>query len=262
MNEATENPAEIYSIPLRPFLFPINISLLHFSFHLKKRLKDNIVNLNKKRKLQAEQLDLPKPKHKFCARSFACEPVSVFETNPGVESIFTNIKTEKAEGAAMDDESEPESAKDSSSFGVESDPAMSPYATENLFEGPSPSSGNFDSGDLKDTDHSSGFRKDNLAFLIGERSTLHDGSRAFQNLDENLLEFSNEVDYSCSEHGNDSFEQLTDKDIEDVLYSNGINPNKYVLSSGRWTVNQEAPSGTRKPTIDQEFEQYFSKLML
>ncbi|KAG2690606.1 hypothetical protein I3760_09G194700 [Carya illinoinensis] len=254
MNEATENAAEIYS------------------FHLKKRLNGNMVNLNKKRKLQAEQLDLPKPKHKFWARSFACESVSVFETNPEVESMFTNIKTEKTEEAAMDDELEPESVKDSSSFGADSDPAMSPYdeakvqleyyATENLSEGPSPSSGNFDSGDLKDTDHSSGFRKDNLAFLVGECSTLHDGSRAFQNLDENLLEFSNEVDYSCSEYRNDSFEQLTDKDIEDVLNSNGVNPNMYVLSSGRWTVNQEAPSGTRKPTIDQEFEQFFSQLML
>ncbi|KAA8518919.1 hypothetical protein F0562_016307 [Nyssa sinensis] len=82
------------------------------------------------------------------------------------------------------------------------------------------------------------------------------------NFDEHLLEFGNQIDYSCSEHGNDSIEQCMDKELEGFLYSNGVNSNNYVLSSGRWSANQETQPGTKKLTIDKEFEQYFSMLML
>jgi hypothetical protein len=79
-----------------------------------------------------------------------------------------------------------------------------------------------------------------LALLIGEHlPPHHDGLQAFQNLEEQLLEFYNEVDYTCSGYGNDSIEQYcTDKELEDIPFSNGVNPNMYVLSSGRWSVNQ------------------------
>ncbi|XP_051127498.1 protein FAR-RED-ELONGATED HYPOCOTYL 1-LIKE-like [Andrographis paniculata] len=43
-----------------------------------------------------------------------------------------------------------------------------------------------------------------------------------------------------------------------------VHPNNYILSSGRWSVNQDdrAQLGGEKLTIDKEFEQYFSMLML
>ncbi|XP_021744044.1 protein FAR-RED ELONGATED HYPOCOTYL 1-like [Chenopodium quinoa] len=44
--------------------------------------------------------------------------------------------------------------------------------------------------------------------------------------------------------------------LEGLLSSSGI------PSSDRWTVDREAHRGRQKPTIDQEFEQYFSTLML
>ncbi|GAB2272565.1 hypothetical protein Dimus_007386 [Dionaea muscipula] len=70
----------------------------------------------------------------------------------------------------------------------------------------------------------------------------------------------NKLDYIPSEFGHEG-NQLTDDELEDILYSNGFNPNVYMLSSERWNTDQEAQTGTRKPTIDQEFEQYFSMLM-
>ncbi|MFS8013856.1 putative protein FAR-RED ELONGATED HYPOCOTYL 1 [Helianthus anomalus] len=54
--------------------------------------------------------------------------------------------------------------------------------------------------------------------------------------------------------------------IEDLFCSNAVTSNNSVLSSGRWNVNQDAAAaaeqGTEKLTIDKEFEQYFSMLML
>ncbi|XP_072983974.1 uncharacterized protein [Typha latifolia] len=55
----------------------------------------------------------------------------------------------------------------------------------------------------------------------------------------------------------------SDEEIEDaMLYSNCPLPNAFSLSSGLWSTRQDARLGARKPTIDQEFEQYFSMLML
>ncbi|KAI3819053.1 hypothetical protein L1987_12875 [Smallanthus sonchifolius] len=48
--------------------------------------------------------------------------------------------------------------------------------------------------------------------------------------------------------------------MEDLFCSNSANNS--VLSSGRWNVNQDTEQGTEKLTIDKEFEQYFSMLML
>ncbi|KAG2285365.1 hypothetical protein Bca4012_034130 [Brassica carinata] len=105
---------------------------------------------------------------------------------------------------------------------------------------------------------------------------------------ENEIEMKEESSGSCSEdkmisfeshldfiYGTQNLEDFSDKDIENITYlddeeeeeqdeGNGCsNAAKYVLSSGRWTVDQDSPQHViNKPTIDQEFEQYFSTLML
>jgi hypothetical protein len=221
--------------------------MLLFSSHVNKGLRNNMANFNKKRKLRTGQLDLPIPKHKCCNRSFASEHVSVFEKNPELKSIFPHIITGKTEGATVGDESETESVKDSNSFAGDSDCVMSSYeanlplqyAKTYLFDKPSTSSVNGDSSSSEHAHHSFGSCKDKLALLIGEHPPPHlDGFQAFQNLEEQLLEICKEVDYTCSDYGNDSIEQCTDKELEDIPFSNGVNPNMFVLSSGRWSVNQ------------------------
>ncbi|KAK4432348.1 protein FAR-RED ELONGATED HYPOCOTYL 1 [Sesamum alatum] len=66
----------------------------------------------------------------------------------------------------------------------------------------------------------------------------------------------------CSEYRNEGIEHCTEKELENLLYSNGIAPGNYVLSSGRWSVNQDTQQEGKKLTIDKEFEQYFAMLML
>ncbi|RWW70318.1 hypothetical protein BHE74_00021999 [Ensete ventricosum] len=65
-----------------------------------------------------------------------------------------------------------------------------------------------------------------------------------------------------SELGKNSLEHL-DAEIEDLmLYSNDVAPHALLVSPERWSSGRDARLGTRKPTIDKEFEQYFSMLML
>ncbi|KOM58227.1 hypothetical protein LR48_Vigan11g126100 [Vigna angularis] len=106
----------------------------------------------------------------------------------------------------------------------------------------------------------------------GEADTFHDKEcdpsyhsadlQALKNLEEKILEIESCRDNLLQEYAKDSTEESTDMEFED-LFTKRENHHKYVLSSGRWDLNQEAQSGTtRAPTIDQEFEQYFSMLML
>ena len=136
----------------------------------------------------------------------------------------------------VDDESEPESAKGSNSFGGDSDSAMSTYDEAKLQpEYAKPYLFNMPSTSSDYTHYSLGSSKDTLASLSGGHPPTHrDGLQASE---EEHREFGNHVDYNCLEYG-ESIEQCTDKELEDILYSNGVNPNTYVLSSGRWEVNQ------------------------
>ncbi|KAL5549877.1 hypothetical protein UlMin_000053 [Ulmus minor] len=197
----------------------------------------------RKRKLQAEPLDLPFSKQKCCDR-----PVSIlFEVAKGVE-----------EGPPSDEGSEMESMNDSNSFIGESDTATSVYKKSKM---------EVEYGKTNDRPASSSyvnrvydcFEKESLKM---ENASSSKGELGFLNLEEQLLEFGSHTGYTGAEYKDESMENYTNEELSDVLSANGVNPNVYVLSSGRWTVNQEAASESRKPTIDQEFEQYFSMLML
>lgn len=189
-------------------------------------------------------MGLPISKHKCWDRSFASEAVSLFDKSPEVESLFINILAGKMEGAAVDDESEQESIKDCNSFAEDSDSALSAYgeaklqleyAKTYLVNRPSTSSAVSDRNSLRHTDYSFGSSKDKQVCLSGGKRPSY---QEFQNLEEHLLEFCNQVDNTCSEYGSNSIDQCIEKELEDIIYSNEVNPNMYVLSSGSWTVNQ------------------------
>lgn len=164
-----------------------------------------------------------------------------------MQSISTSLIKVKTREQIAEDRPEDELGKDSNSFSVDFDSATSVYgeaeiepefAKSYLYNRPSTSI-NCGTETVKDAkypldsltvvkDHSG---SGELAFL------QHDGGiQVLQNHEDHLLEFGNDADYINSEYGD--MEQCTDKGLEDILYSNGLNPNKYVLSSGRWTVNQ------------------------
>lgn len=239
-----ENPSEIHSFPVMNVLCPM-----------------------KKRKFHEEQLGLPITKSRCLEWVFPSgQSISMFDENLEVKNMIKQTLKRKIDGASLDDGSEPESGRGSNSFVGDSDSATSVYGDSKLgpvhaqtcqYDRPSTSSANGIS-------HSA----DELKYANGDQQPMHPHGeiQESQNLEEPIQEFGDQVDYIFAEYGDDCIEQCTDTGYEDLIYPNGLNPNTYVLSSGRWNVNQdnsEAQSGgSRKPTIDQEFEQYFSSLML
>lgn len=211
-------------------------------------------DVSKKRKLQAEQFGLPFPKHKCWDNHSSPKTLSILEENQEAEDLITEVVKESAGRQAIEDGSDLESAKDSNSFVGDSDYVMSVYGeakfeTEvskpGLSNEPSSSLLDFCQSNSKDIQcslHSTtatstvGAGKDESAFEAGEHGLDH--HELHQNLDEPIVEFGSHFDYTCTQDGIDSIEPYVDKELEDILYSNGVNPNRYVLSSGRWSVNQ------------------------
>ncbi|KAE8702481.1 Far-red elongated hypocotyl 1, putative isoform 2 [Hibiscus syriacus] len=223
------------------------------------------VDLNKKRKLKAEQLGLPLPKHQCWKQSLSLKPPPTLGSVTKIEGFSPCIF--KGKGGDDYDVSEIESAKDSNSLSEDSDTSMSmhadaKYSLFNSVSSWSPDWGSSSRGSHSDgtTVASSSVGKDVLSSPGDELETAD--ARLAENLQETLAEYGDDIDYIYSGYGNYTIEQYQDKEIEETIKSDGANPNVYVLSSGRWSVNQEAPETKRKPTIDQEFEQYFSTLML
>nr|XP_025648609.1 protein FAR-RED ELONGATED HYPOCOTYL 1 isoform X1 [Arachis hypogaea] len=175
----------------------------------------SFAEFNKKRKLQSDQLDLVRPKHKCWVGSFCSEHASMSDENQVLESVHNQMVKIRTDAAFLDERSEPESAKDSNSFMEDSDTAIS----------------------------------------VNKEAKLDVDTYLYEKEE-------NYAGHAYSEDGKDGAELAIEEEFEDFLLSNGVDPNMYVLSSGRRNVNREAQSSTRPPTIDQEFEEYFSMLML
>lgn len=245
----------------------------------------DMVDLSKKRKLQAEQFDLPIPKHKCCNRSLTSNPFPLLRGNQAVDDFCIHVTKGKTLGGATYDVSVTESGKDSNSFAEDSYYSVSQrdeyssYVAEDhkteteiekakiwVYDGTPSSSSNWPFSSSKELCNSwdsptmskgvSG--KDKSTSASSESCPCDDDK--YQYAENRLMETESHVDYICSGYEIESIEEY--KEIEEILYSNDTNPNVYVLSSGRWSVNKDAQQGSRKPTIDQEFEQYFSMLML
>ncbi|XP_039003098.1 protein FAR-RED-ELONGATED HYPOCOTYL 1-LIKE-like [Hibiscus syriacus] len=225
-----------------------------------------IVDLNKKRKLEAEQLGLPVSKHQCWKQILPPKPPTFVSIVDGALSTCTT----EVKGSDIYDASETGSDKDSNSFPRNSN-SMSSHAEAKFgtvysnylpYDKALTSSSNRGSISQGSRCSSSSSRSvEKAIFSPGEETEAAD-VELDENIEESLVEYGSHMDYICSEYGNYSIQQYQDKEIEELLEPNEAHPNDYVLSSGRWSVNQEAPPTTRKPTIDQEFEQYFSMLML
>lgn len=240
------------------------------SFLISEIRRADVIDLNKKRKLQAEHLGLPIAKLKCSDGSFRSKSLSMLDEILEVENLQTNV----IEGGATNDGFEQESAT-SNRYAEDSDSSItvhgeSSFQVENgkslPYDRPSSSSLNWASSSFKSHSYSSnsaaktegGSDKEQFTFVGEERQTFHQ----FDGLNEHLTEFGSHAEYLYSGLDLFSTEHFTEKEIEETIDSREGSPNVYVLSSGRRSYNQETQSGKRKPTIDQEFEQYFSSLML
>ncbi|KAF9595492.1 hypothetical protein IFM89_000580 [Coptis chinensis] len=262
MEEIDQNPSQIHR------------------FIVSKILHANVVDMSKKRKLLDMPLSSPIRKKKFWDKSRDSEFQTPFEEDPEAEEVSTTKKMEVnneevhhgAESVQM------VSAGDSNSFVEESDCAMSQY-TKSKFETQSlsmcpddqPVNSEPEFPKVSDCDKpstSSGIcdnnSKDRL-YSLDNRSIkkLCVEEEKLPFIEDEHLEFGYHADYIYSDHGTGQMEECLDTESKDaLLYSNGASSDLFILSSGRWKINQDAQAGMRKPTIDQEFEQYFSMLML
>ncbi|CAJ2670381.1 unnamed protein product [Trifolium pratense] len=207
----------------------------------------NIIEWNKKRKLQGFQLDLIRPKHKCRVESSSSEDESMIDESPILESANNHTVNRRTDAAFLDDRSEHESAKDSNSFIEDSDTSMSVNDDAKL---------EADSANTSLCVNRLNYSEDETFDSKYNPSYDDPDTQAMEIPEQHLLINSEYVKDS-------SDDQLIDKELEEFLISHGVIPDKYALSSGILILNQtEADSSIRPPTIDEEFEEYFSALML
>ncbi|KAK6152453.1 hypothetical protein DH2020_015088 [Rehmannia glutinosa] len=196
---------------------------------------NSIACLNKKRKSQNEPLEMPLPKHVCWSRRLG----------------LNQIESDKF---SREVESDPDSAKDSNSFQCNLDSTMSTYDETKTDHGyfirrasnePSTSSTSCAGTSLES-------RSLTASRSSGPGPDCPHCQYALQNSPSGYEGRFVEFDCSCSEYRNDDMENCRDNEIENMLFSNGIAP---ILGTD---TQQEG----KKLTIDKEFEQYFSMLML
>ncbi|CAI9301483.1 unnamed protein product [Lactuca saligna] len=211
------------------------MALLHTNIKMDESNEDpSAINRNK-RKSQNEDLNLPVSKH-------TCLEKSVSPSN--FQSDISHSRFNQTE-----------SAKDSNNFFEDADSVMSiyndsenelPYLKISPYDHHSSSSVNW-SGRVFDTSVNSVDRSETKSF--DEASYDFYMSQNFE-----------EEELDCGE--NETKQMEDEEALENFFCSNDVIPDNFVLSSGRWNVNQDGQQGTEKLTIDKEFEQYFSMLML
>uniref|UniRef100_A0A1D1YKM7 Uncharacterized protein n=1 Tax=Anthurium amnicola TaxID=1678845 RepID=A0A1D1YKM7_9ARAE len=216
----------------------------------------------KKRKLRYEQLGLPMSKHKFrdrCSSPSQGSPTQThLEDEQAPEKSTALCRTNRKVDAGHDPSGGSHSHSNSFVAGGGKSPAGMPPEELVLRSRPSTSSGirgntsswqnlySLDSRIPKKADH-----RDLTASLRGGYSDPED-------------EIQEEPEHGAlGDHG-ERIEECPDAAIEELmLYSNDMPSGALVHHpSGRWGFQQDARVGTMKPTIDQEFEQYFSMLIL
>ncbi|KAG6430668.1 hypothetical protein SASPL_108740 [Salvia splendens] len=227
--------------------------------------------LNKKRKLQDELLVMPLWKH-------ACWDYRLVSEFPSDSTI--DLKMVRGNISARGVESGPDSASNSYCFPSDTDMSMSSHddaktylsypiahASAKSCASSTLSDGKFSQIGLYSSENSSMLRKENSGKFESPsicedlKCLYHEyGLDLSENYRVHLLECGSDCGFS--EYHNEVIEGCVDEGVDNQLYSNEATDCNFVLSSGRWSVNQDSQEGTRKPTIDQEFEQYFSALML
>lgn len=213
------------------------------SFRSSEEHSSSSIDLKKKRKLQHDLsiLDMPSPKQRL--------------------RIGTNIFEEPIIRETQNDLEQENSENDSNSFVTTYDNLMASdvkVADENSItltvhqEQPSTSLNN----------SSNRVNKDSL-YSLESRGFKEVSDATTADLEE-ILQL--DLGHKVAEEMYSSFEEFEsegDAETESlVLYSNDVAPHSFLRSSGCWNLGQDAPLGIKKPTIDQEFEQYFSSLML
>ncbi|KAI3955380.1 hypothetical protein MKW98_018481 [Papaver atlanticum] len=231
-----------------------------YSALVDKTIYGSSVDLNKKRKLEDDQVDLPSPKHK-CG-----DPAS--EQGGGVSEDGTR-RLESPSGSnyfnfatAMSSYPDPKLEPNFLKVYTYNKPAKfeNVYPKTQIYDQPSTSYGSCGSNSFKSTDETGTSVREGNSTINKEfgGEILKDGVRFEEN---ELPGFEKYTDCINSEY--ETMEECPIMEDNDMnLDPNEAESNLFVLSSGRWDIDPDSRVDSRKPTIDQEFEQYFSMLML
>ncbi|XP_065854564.1 uncharacterized protein [Euphorbia lathyris] len=207
-------------------------------------LNESIFDLNKKRKLQADQFGLPLPKHKCWNHRVSTKPLDILEENQLVEDDLSSRLTEEP---TIEDGSEPEeSAEDSNSFMEDYDCVSSDAKFETDVSKPWSSTATSTTADwscnnVKDNQCSSdvttaGASAENEPVYEAEEydpSNYFDEIQGHQNIDDCIVEVDGEYIFR---HEIGSIEPF--KSFNKTLYSKKAKPDTPLLSSGSCSVNQ------------------------
>ncbi|XP_010937591.2 uncharacterized protein [Elaeis guineensis] len=246
------------------------------SIHSTEELSPSRVELNKKRKLQYEldDLGLPSPKHKFGDRFNTSGRGSLTEERPKrVENLLKEISIEIRDGleqledsdddsnSSIEDYDQTEGYVTAMALDIDAESGKS-FGKVVIQDWPSTSSNSFNSNILKS---SIDFLNMRNMIEANNREQAEGDGRQFDIGCETMEQRGPECeicDHLFAEFGKSASEHLDATTKDEMLYSNDVAPNAFVLPSGSWSTGHDARLDARKPTIDQEFEQYFSMLML
>lgn len=207
---------------------------MHYRFKISLLLDASIACLEKKRKLQDEQLEIPFPKQLCRGPSWdlSKEPKKIGsdefgkggESDP--ESINSNCFHSNSDSfMSIDDEAK--TSPDCPETGMSEEPSTSSASWAGTSSGTS-----LYSTENRPSVSTSTSEPESLSTNEQHDCPEHQHGK-------HVMEFGSNVDLGFSEYGHAELINYTEKELEDLLYSNGVGPgSSYILSSGRWPVNQ------------------------
>ncbi|KAH9606376.1 hypothetical protein KSS87_017280 [Heliosperma pusillum] len=230
---------------------------------IKKNMNLDAVNLKKRKLLPgvAEDLGLPEPKHKCCEAvadsKYDLSPTSSMVT----EDVHTWVDSEP-DIISMSD-TQAESTQDSSS-GLGATKSGIVNVKVNAGFGNADSYYEASTCTAWDKSGSGSSRNGSVSVDSSIASNKKDGKEEEKcfNQDTSWLDSDDLEVCISSQYGHDNSGQTTEGGLHEFITSSGVDPSLFALASKGWDGEQDSHPGRPKPTIDQEFEQYFSTLML
>ncbi|KAI4341841.1 hypothetical protein MLD38_026516 [Melastoma candidum] len=245
--------------------------LLHNISFQTRRTPYAVQDRTNKRKLSSVELELPEAKYKCVELESDCDTTSLL-VEAGDEALT-------ADREHAFDASRVDSVKDSNIIADDADTAMSAYFDFNCGNSPAgrkdtaytsgkwpdrdyPPEMRFTSEAAKEVIMESRRRECNVVFGRHGENSHECGLQMRQMLEEQLLEHGVDLNSGCSEYASAYEDLRINKEAEDCDLTSVLGSTSYALSSGRSSANNETLNSTKRPTIDTEFEEYFSMLMM
>ncbi|KAK9664081.1 hypothetical protein RND81_14G018400 [Saponaria officinalis] len=215
-----------------------NDSPLFSRGYINNNMNSDVVNLKKRKLLSASDSGLPAPKHK-------CRESAV-DSEHDVSSMSSMV----TDDVHTWENTQADSNQDSNSFHGDTQSGNVDIKVDANTESNDEASTSWD-------DSGSGHSRNRPDYV--ESSVIRDRKDG--------KEEARLISQDTDRHDIDGLDEClnieqTNEGLHELISSTGVDPKIFALQSESWAAEQETEAARRKPTIDQEFEQYFSTLML